>query len=284
MLNLFLFFCLLNFFQSLFWRHNQSTPVRDNEDKSQRRCAATTRSLCPLNHYGQRAVWQFTPTRFLYHQISHCLSSSIAGRTLTSFSSREAPRPPGWPRQTHSSAPAGEEGADWKRKEQLQWDVSTNWQHNRNVRSLQHCAKWFQTVHTCVRAEHSTYLTALSMEASFSPLSGCRGRCLFFASFSMVLLSSRRSTCVPTIRKGVRGQWCEISGTHCGERSSCHSDGITLMFATVHWMWVLMQHVAHTTNILHQKMHQIVQPSWVAAFAFYFGLSWTTGNKKAAKT
>lgn len=67
---------------------------------------------------------------------------------------------------------------------------------------------------TCVRAEHSTYLTALSSRASFSPLSGYRGRCLFFASFSMVLPSSRRSTCVPTNRNGVRGQWWEISGTH----------------------------------------------------------------------
>lgn len=68
--------------------------------------------------------------------------------------------------------------------------------------------------HTCVRAEHSTYLTALSSRTSFSPLSGYRGRCLFFASFSIVLLSSRRSTCVPTNKKGVRGQWWEISGTH----------------------------------------------------------------------
>lgn len=71
-----------------------------------------------------------------------------------------------------------------------------------------------QHFRTCVRAEHSTYLTALSSRASLSPLSGHRGRCLFFASFSMVLLSSRRSTCVPTNRNGVRGQWWEISGTH----------------------------------------------------------------------
>ena len=70
---------------------------------------------------------------------------------------------------------------------------------------------------TCVRAEHSTYLTALSSRASFSPLSQVRARCLFLASFSRVLLSSLRSTWVPTSRKGVRGQWCVISGTHCEE-------------------------------------------------------------------
>ena len=67
---------------------------------------------------------------------------------------------------------------------------------------------------TWVRAEHSTYLTALSSRASFSPLSQVRARCLFLASFSRVLLSSLRSTWVPTSRKGVLGQWCEISGTH----------------------------------------------------------------------
>lgn len=67
---------------------------------------------------------------------------------------------------------------------------------------------------TCVRAEHSTYFTALRSLASLSPLSGDSGRCLFLASFSTVLLSSLRSTWVPTSRNGVRGQWWEISGTH----------------------------------------------------------------------
>ena len=33
----------------------------------------------------------------------------------------------------------------------------------------------------CVRAEHSTYLTALSSLASLSPISRLRGFCLFFA-------------------------------------------------------------------------------------------------------
>merc|ERR1712137_564974 len=64
-----------------------------------------------------------------------------------------------------------------------------------------------------VRAEHSTYLTALSSRASFSPWSMVMTRCLFLASFSTVAASSRRSICVPTSRKGVFWQWCVISGT-----------------------------------------------------------------------
>lgn len=55
----------------------------------------------------------------------------------------------------------------------------------------------------CVSAEHSTYLTAFNSLASFSPCSIEMGFCLFLASFSMVELSSRRSTWVPTRRKGV---------------------------------------------------------------------------------
>lgn len=86
-----------------------------------------------------------------------------------------------------------------------------NWFNKYVAFSLKSCEI---LTNTCVRAEHSTYLTALSSRTSFSPLSGYRGRCLFFASFSIVLLSSRRSTCVPTNKKGVRGQWWEISGTH----------------------------------------------------------------------
>lgn len=69
--------------------------------------------------------------------------------------------------------------------------------------------------HTCVKAEHSTYLTALSSRANFSPISTVIGFCLFFASFSTVPASSRRSIWVPTSRNGVFWQWCVISGTHC---------------------------------------------------------------------
>merc|ERR1711916_322749 len=41
----------------------------------------------------------------------------------------------------------------------------------------------------CVKAEHSTYLTALSSRELFSACSTVMGFCLFFASFSMVELS-----------------------------------------------------------------------------------------------
>ena len=58
----------------------------------------------------------------------------------------------------------------------------------------------------CVRAEHSTYLTALSSLASFSADSTVIGFCLTLESFSMVAASSRKSICVPTNRKGVLGQ------------------------------------------------------------------------------
>ena len=58
----------------------------------------------------------------------------------------------------------------------------------------------------CVRAEHSTYLTALSSLESFSACSTVIGFCFVFESFSMVEASSRRSICVPTRRKGVLGQ------------------------------------------------------------------------------
>lgn len=47
--------------------------------------------------------------------------------------------------------------------------------------------------HTCVRALHSTYFTALSSLASFSPCSADIGFCLFFASFSIVAASSLKS-------------------------------------------------------------------------------------------
>ena len=66
----------------------------------------------------------------------------------------------------------------------------------------------------CVNAEHSTYLTALNSRASLSPCSTDIGFCLVFASFSTIPASSRRSTCVPTNKNGVLGQWCVISGTH----------------------------------------------------------------------
>ena len=70
----------------------------------------------------------------------------------------------------------------------------------------------------CVSAEHSTYLTALNSRASFSAASTEIGFCLFLANFSIVPASSLKSTCVPTSRNGVLGQWWVISGTHCEEQ------------------------------------------------------------------
>ena len=66
----------------------------------------------------------------------------------------------------------------------------------------------------CVNAEHSTYFTALSSLDNFSAPSTVMGFCLFLDNFSIVPASSRKSTCVPTRRKGVFGQWWVISGTH----------------------------------------------------------------------
>lgn len=77
-----------------------------------------------------------------------------------------------------------------------------------------------ETNFTCVSAEHSTYLTAFNSLANFSPCSIVMGFCLFFANFSKVPLSSRRSICVPTRRNGVFWQWWVISGTHCNYKAS----------------------------------------------------------------
>ena len=46
----------------------------------------------------------------------------------------------------------------------------------------------------CVRAEHSTYLTAPSSLAKRSPASGATGRCFCRANFSNTAGSSRKST------------------------------------------------------------------------------------------
>jgi hypothetical protein len=66
----------------------------------------------------------------------------------------------------------------------------------------------------CVRAEHSTYLTAFRSHGSFSAVSGVIGFALFLASFSIIEVSSLRSIWVPTSKKGVFKQWTVISGTH----------------------------------------------------------------------
>ncbi len=55
----------------------------------------------------------------------------------------------------------------------------------------------------CVRAEHSRYLTALILLASFCPCSRLRGACPFSESACSASLSSRRSIFVPGIIKNI---------------------------------------------------------------------------------
>ena len=66
-----------------------------------------------------------------------------------------------------------------------------------------------------VKAEHSRYLTARISLAMARPCGYVMGESFFSFSFSMVSLSSRRSSLVPTKMIGVFGQWCETSGNHC---------------------------------------------------------------------
>jgi len=66
----------------------------------------------------------------------------------------------------------------------------------------------------CVKAEHSTYLTAPSSRAMRSPSSRLTGAIRCFDSFSLTAPSSRRSTWVPTMRQGTPGQWWWTSGNH----------------------------------------------------------------------
>lgn len=58
-----------------------------------------------------------------------------------------------------------------------------------------------------VSAEHSTYFTAPSSRAIRSPSSRFTGAILCLDSLSLTAASSRRSTCVPTIKHGTPGQW-----------------------------------------------------------------------------
>ena len=66
----------------------------------------------------------------------------------------------------------------------------------------------------CVRAEHSTYMTAPNSRATFSADPMVTGFRFNFESHSRVLASSLKSFCVPTSRNGVFGQWWVISGIH----------------------------------------------------------------------
>ena len=68
----------------------------------------------------------------------------------------------------------------------------------------------------CVSAEHSRYLTALTSFCIDKPWGYVMGASLFSFSFSVVSLSSRKSSFVPTRMMGVFGQWWLTSGYHCG--------------------------------------------------------------------
>ena len=66
----------------------------------------------------------------------------------------------------------------------------------------------------CVSAEHSRYFTALISFCICSPCGYVMGASRFSLSFSIVSLSSRRSSFVPTRIIGVFGQWWLTSGYH----------------------------------------------------------------------
>ena len=105
-----------------------------------------------------------------------------------------------------------------------------------------------QLKYTWVKAEHSTYLTALRSLDNFSPTSTVIGRCLFFCSFSNVPVSSLRSTCVPTNRKGVFWQWCVISGTHyIKQRRATKTQGRVLRIGNI-WRWLNINNLSYLTN------------------------------------
>ena len=72
---------------------------------------------------------------------------------------------------------------------------------------------------TCVKAEHSTYFTAVSSFASILPCSNLIGISWFLESSFNVAGSSRRSIFKPTSRNGVFSQCSVISGTHYNEAS-----------------------------------------------------------------
>ena len=68
----------------------------------------------------------------------------------------------------------------------------------------------------CVRAEHSRYLTDPTSFIICRPWGYVIGANFFSLSFSIVSLSSLRSSFVPTRMMGVLGQWWLTSGYHCG--------------------------------------------------------------------
>ena len=67
---------------------------------------------------------------------------------------------------------------------------------------------------TCVRAEHSLYVTAWILFLMASPCCCVTGLCLRDLSFSTSAVLSRRSNLVPTRIFGTPGQWWLTSGYH----------------------------------------------------------------------
>ena len=66
----------------------------------------------------------------------------------------------------------------------------------------------------CVRAEHSRYFTAFISLAMLRALGVAIGANFFSFNFSIVSLSSRKSSLVPTSTTGAFGQWWLTSGNH----------------------------------------------------------------------
>ena len=66
----------------------------------------------------------------------------------------------------------------------------------------------------CVKAEHSTYLTAPISFISLCPKAGDTEKGRLLSSGSNISISSRRSSFVPTRTMGVLGQWWVTSGCH----------------------------------------------------------------------
>lgn len=66
----------------------------------------------------------------------------------------------------------------------------------------------------CVSAEHSRYFTAPISFCICNPCGYVMGASRFSFSFSIVSLSSRKSSFVPTRMMGVFGQWWLTSGYH----------------------------------------------------------------------
>ena len=109
---------------------------------------------------------------------------------------------------------------------------------------------------TCVKAEHSTYFTAVSSFASILPCSNLIGISWFLESSFNVAGSSRRSIFKPTSRNGVFSQCSVISGTHYNEASG----HLLTQWHDTHCSYVGFTHTNHPPT--HSRMRiQKCQPN-----------------------